>query len=372
MHSACAGLLDFQEGVVRICHSTVLESLREYYGSEPWFSQADQDIAETSMRYLSFKDFETRCGDLDHRFKQFPFLEYAASFFGRHASRALCYGFLLRDKCLTFISAVSVNNPVSSMDEFVSRLYQENKQLWSRDHMSLGAFQAILSRVLHDTSPDRIQVMGYPILHVAVLCGLEQIVEDLVESVDIETRGPKDETALHAASRASHVNIVKLLLGKGADINAVNYSGKTALDMIMLKRFQTTFLRRLNGPGHSRTHRTTEGFSFLLSDSDNGEIRRLIKNKTMIDLEDEIERSNDSEEVAKVLVEHGIRIDSAFSKVTFLQLATIYRRPKLVQAILKRGANPLVGILIGPPLEIAQELGSQKIVDMLRKAIEER
>jgi len=49
--------------------------------------------------------------------------------------------------------------------------------------------------------------------------------------VPIDGRGPRGETALHVACRARHLQVIALLLERGADPLAIDDEGRTALDI---------------------------------------------------------------------------------------------------------------------------------------------
>jgi hypothetical protein len=74
---------------------------------------------------------------------------------------------------------------------------------------------------------------GIP-LHYAALCGLDIITQYLVieHSQDVHSRGFRHmSTALHLASREGHVDVVRVLLGRGADVNVQNKDKSTPLHL---------------------------------------------------------------------------------------------------------------------------------------------
>jgi hypothetical protein len=84
----CAGLvvIDNESEVIRLVHLTTQEF---FLGSlEPLFPDADTQISKTCLAYLSFdifrKGFCASDGELDTRLQLYPFLNYAAHYWGDH------------------------------------------------------------------------------------------------------------------------------------------------------------------------------------------------------------------------------------------------------------------------------------------------
>jgi ankyrin repeat protein len=72
---------------------------------------------------------------------------------------------------------------------------------------------------------------GQP-LHNAAIAGAYEAAQALLEyGADVNSQSnPRQETPLLLACRFNHINVVKLLLEKGADISLCDVDGNTALD----------------------------------------------------------------------------------------------------------------------------------------------
>ena len=81
---------------------------------------------------------------------------------------------------------------------------------------------------LHETGPEHLAAAP---LYYSAFCGFPEVLEKLiVEHPElVNAPGGPCGTALHAASRRNHLNIVQLLLTHGADVNALGMWGRTPL-----------------------------------------------------------------------------------------------------------------------------------------------
>jgi len=72
-------------------------------------------------------------------------------------------------------------------------------------------------------------------LYYAVLCGFYDMTERLIISFpqDVNSRGGQHATPLHAALRKERVDITQLLLGHGADVNSKGYEDRTPLHIAL-------------------------------------------------------------------------------------------------------------------------------------------
>ena len=373
-----AGLLEIFHGEIHTVHWSVVEYLKEQHGGETWFSRADRDIAETCMAYLSLSDFEEPCKprNLDQRYNAFPFLKYAAWNFGSHASRYIDDDGSLLNTCLTFIE----HGPSK----------QAIKEAQPQPRISLGGLQVIASRILHYIPPFRILTLDYPIIHLAILCGLENVVEYYAEAQksDIDGRGPKLETPLQVAVRTSSPKMVKLLLRYRANTRHTSWTGKSALDILLAERWQVvtdnmqknferketeqmlrprtnqTSYKIRRDSGSSRLpkeilkefrnvfEKRAQKLDAVLADEDKEPLRTftklLLTQDITLDISYSAGTSDDCEEIACLLVEHGVDVNGeSYPEMSPLQLATLYRRKELVELLLKKGANPFLKRVIG-------------------------
>ncbi|RYP04478.1 hypothetical protein DL764_004417 [Monosporascus ibericus] len=89
-----------------------------------------------------------------------------------------------------------------------------------------GEIVACLSRAGYSLPPPQdpssIDTRKWRSLHAACEAGSTQQVRDLVkrDDVDIDARGLRDRTALHVAAQNGHLEVVKILIQHGADLDA--------------------------------------------------------------------------------------------------------------------------------------------------------
>lgn len=373
-----AGLLEIFHGEVHPVHWSVVEYLKEQHGSEIWFISADRDIAETCMAYLSLSDFGEPCKprNLNQRYKAFPFLKYAAWNFGSHASRCIDEDGSLLQTCLTFIEHGLLKN--------------NTKESQPHPRITLGGLQVIASRILHYVPPERIQTLDYPIMHLSILCGLENVVRFYSEAqkCDIDGRGPKMETPLHVAVRTSSPRMVTLLLKYQANTRRTSWTGKSALDILLAERWQVVtdvmqkdferketaqmlrprtnqafpkFRRDLETSGLPKEilkefrnvfEKRAQKLDAVLADEDKEPLRTftklLLAQDITLDISYSAVTSDDCEEIARLLIEHDVDVNGeSYPEMSPLQLATLYRRKGLVELLLKKGANPFLKRVIG-------------------------
>jgi ankyrin repeat domain-containing protein 50 len=206
--SMCAGLVIIDEmDNVRLCHYTVENYFQKVRGE--LFGDSEICLARTCLTYLLLDEFKIgRCldEDFDRRAKTFPFLGYAASYWGRHAA----------------------SNTDQSIEEKVMIF------LKSDPHRN-AAIQAIwyLNEAVYINWDAKSDVTG---LHLSSYFGLIKATECLIaEHVDVNAQDSRGTTSLMYAAEHGHVAIVQKLLEAGANPNVVCSRGGNTLHRAVLE-----------------------------------------------------------------------------------------------------------------------------------------
>ena len=364
-----AGLLRIQNGKVQCVHHTVEEFLKQPEKENEHFPAAKENIALICVTYMRFEDFNHVSDDMSKRNLEFPFLNYAALHWGYHAT-----------KCLDHEPA----------------LYRTFADVLDQDRIPLGSLQVIAAKVLQNPHPERIPVWKTNLrqIHLATVCGLDTMVEMMLSRADvnIEELGYKQETALHMAARSSSRRLTNLLLKHKAKVNATNYSGKTALDMVMMAPWQkvvmkaqdpnfinalliTLLARLVLGAATSSPHELSEidrNVKGSLTDKGSRQRSREFHTQMILARDYKMDISDQDEEVAYSLLSAGVDVNSQHSPdATALQLAVMYGRTNLVRVLLEKGANPFLERELGwNSLKLAEHCKHNDIVDLLTKRIE--
>ncbi|KAL8847298.1 MAG: hypothetical protein Q9221_007643 [Calogaya cf. arnoldii] len=203
-----AGLLyiDSDEKHVRLCHATA----QEYFDKsrETWFPDSASLIARSCLQYLSRRELSVPCEGLpeeeefEKRKTQHPFLQYACSYWGNHASNANHEGEIHR----AVTAYLEDPGKVAAFIQAAWYLTSEGLENWDIRKGANG-------------------------LHVAAWFGLTEALRSLLErSLDINAQDPAGgQTPLILACRRGHASTASLLLGQGATVNARNHEENTAL-----------------------------------------------------------------------------------------------------------------------------------------------
>jgi len=184
------------------------ESIRAYLekNEKRWIPTAKIDVANTCLWYLSLTPFShpsTSMKLLDQKIRQYPFVAYAAEYWGEHLKDAL------------------ESNNHTDADLNAAMTYLENNS---------AAFVQLAWHASY-------RVHGWDVyksvhgLHICAYYGLEKLVAKYLEkgvSLDV-TEGTYNQTPLFYACRNGHAGTARLLIKAGANVNHVSKRGKTPL-----------------------------------------------------------------------------------------------------------------------------------------------
>lgn len=363
-----SGLLTIRDGdEVQLVHQSVYQYLHGEAVYADHFSGKERHLADICLHYIQLPDFQKMYDTELERNAHQPFLHYAVWHLGHHVASCL------------------------EMDGHDDLVHDLLRLLEKKDELPLGTLQVVATKVMQRPRSGRIDKWRKAMssLHMAIVWDMDAVVKELMlrnpESINLITEGDKHETPLHVAARSSNIMAVELLLEQGANINAVNYSGKNALDMIMMKPYMqvqtkmgketdfgnllvellllriTVTGRVVDHPPQSRIDRATFGHeqiakeSFLqgFQDADFGsdEHKQSMRNSTNLILSNALDMdiTDDEERIALLLIRKGIRVNAKDCKMeTPLQLAALYGRRKIVKKLLEKDStNPFIDRTLG-------------------------
>lgn len=213
--SVCNGLVTYEKegGFLALVHYTFQQYLEQK--AENLFPEAQVEIVRTCLTYLSFDEFaQGPCRDdkdITVRLKRRPLLNYAVPEWGRHA----CQGAELacRELILSFFSQGT-------------KMSASVQLLWVRESMGVKYTRRFPS--------------GVSALWLASHYGLEYTISHLLASQrqNVNQKTSLGDTALHRAAGSGNVEILELLLRNGASVAAKDCWGNTPLHLATFVWFE--------------------------------------------------------------------------------------------------------------------------------------
>ena len=206
MIECCMGLVtvDQQSSSIRLVHHALQEFFRNQ--REEIFPSGEEELAEVCIIYLLFEDFIHGCCEdaagIKRSMKDFPLLRYASSYWGHHVRLSHCDR--IHGLALTLLHSA----PHRSLSLQIGRFSQGyREEYWEAD-----------------------EVNSETAFYTACKFGLEATVCNMLDSEDIDVDAATliGTTALIAAASSGNVDIIKLLMSRGADPTKANWYG-TAL-----------------------------------------------------------------------------------------------------------------------------------------------
>ncbi|WYZ43460.1 hypothetical protein EsH8_VI_001159 [Colletotrichum jinshuiense] len=214
-------------------------------------------------------------------------------------------------------------------------------------------------------------------LYVSSLNGHVEVVKFLLErGADVTVATNDGRTPLYTASQNGHPEIIKLLLDKGADITVVTKHGQTPLHAAS-ENSHPEVVRLLIELGSDINTATNNGLTPLHLASENGHpevVRLLIElgaDTTVVTKHGQTPlhaaSENSHPEVVRLLIELGSDINTATNNgLTPLHLASENGHPEVVRLLIELGADTTVVTKHGQtPLHLASENSHPEVVRLL-------
>ncbi|PTB58597.1 hypothetical protein M431DRAFT_63203, partial [Trichoderma harzianum CBS 226.95] len=368
MGRVCVGLVtvDEKSGIIQLVHHTA----QEYFESTQsrWFPEADSVLLGACITYLSFKVFESGFCITDDEFEQreaqFPLCNYAASYWGDHASKNEQPGeeileFLMHPaKVDASVQAQLAVKHYSSHEGYSQEVPRRVTALHLAARFGLTELTRILLGEQYKCNPDSCDSNGQSPLLWATRNGHEDVIKLMIEAnADLEVRDKEEgATPLIWAARKGYKNVVTLLLERGGEINAKDNHGRTPLSLAALHKHGSIMQLLLNKGGtnggsldeidqHGRTRLS------CAAESGDKEIVQMLLETGGVDIngrDGEHKETpliwaarNGHKDIVQLLLDAGadVNVKEQHLGETALTLAIESEHETIVQALLDKGAN---------------------------------
>jgi ankyrin repeat protein len=383
MLSVCAGLVvvDQESAVIRLVHYTTQEYFERIRDSQ--FPDAPLKVASACLTYLSFDVFKTgSCSsdeEFEERLKENKFLNYAAKHWGEHAA------VVEKDVCALACSFLSNESLVSSTTQVLLAPTYKNRD-YSKDYprSSTGLHLAArlgLSVALEDMLPSQREETaillgkkdsyGRTSLYLAAEYGHSGAVKLLLDKgADVNAHGGYYNNALQAASLRGHEAIVKLLLDKGANVNAQGGGYGNALQVASLEGHEAIVKLLLNKGAdvNAQGGYYNNALQAALSKGHEAIVKLLLDKGADVNAQGEgygnalqVASLRGHEAIVKLLLNKGANVNAQGGYLNnALQAASSGCHEAVVKLLLDKGAD-----VNGNALQVASLRGHEAIVKLL-------
>lgn len=235
---ACSGLVmvDAELQVVRLVHYTAQQYFEEYH--KLLIKKAQLALTRISLTYLALPNFSSGAcandADMSLRLEQYPFLDYAAKYWGAEIVHIESAEIL--PKLESFISNTAALEAANQAWSLKANRYAHWSQEFPRrvpalvmisafDVSDILRYMVSKGHAVDDRGSD-----GETALIRSAAFGHAQNVQVLLElGAEVDARDHMDETALQRAARCGYEDVINVLLDKGADVNLKASGDWTAL-----------------------------------------------------------------------------------------------------------------------------------------------
>ncbi|KAJ5175119.1 uncharacterized protein N7482_000996 [Penicillium canariense] len=206
--SMCAGLVKFDESdCVRLVHYSAKNFFSQSATQDRWFPDGALKLTSNCFTYLMFDPFQqgacsgpSEAADFDARIQAYPFLRYAAQYWGKHL----------------------LQTPGDDLSGLARTLLTDSQRF--------AAISQALWYVDDESSASWAGKDGSTPLHLATHFGLNQLAAELLASgIDPGTKDMNGITPLALAAVRGVSDVAASLIAAGADVNSVDHVGSTPL-----------------------------------------------------------------------------------------------------------------------------------------------
>jgi ankyrin repeat protein len=305
-------------------------------------------LAECCVRYLSFFDADdSLTEDRVQNVEDDAFLEYSANFWGLHLRKSkICDDSEAAIAPLTY----KLSDPDAEVFSMWSRIYSEYRS---------GSLSNLSMRLMVASS------FG----HTAIAR------RSIEEGADVNAQNKEGRSALQIASYKGHEQIVRLLINQGADVNAQNGYGESALHKASDQGYEQIVRLLINqGADVNAQNRDSESALYMALDEGYEQIVRLL-----IDQGADVNAQNGygksalhialdegHEQIVRLLIDQGANVNAQNRDgESALHIASRGGYEQIVRLLIKHGADVNSQGPNGSALQAASRGGYEQIVRLL-------
>ena len=361
MVECCLGLVtvDRKSSIVRLVHHTLQEFFVDQ--REKIFPLGEDKIAEVCITYLFFDDLSRGCcndeAEIKRLMKRFPLLRYASSYYGYHVRSSAVgseiFGLALKLIHSPFRRALSIQ--IKRYSQGYRRIYWEPNEVNSHNTLQCACsfgLQSVVCKILdsEDVDINGATHIGTTALIRAASSGHVDLVKLLMSRGADPTKANWYGSALHCAAEAGHCESISCLLDSGMDVNLRDDFGRTPLHCATDKSHLSA-IELLLDKGADPTVRDHLGITLIHDAAGIGDeklMRRLLRDKR-VDISALTGKKTTAlhyaameghANVVRMLLEVGAEIDARRDGgVTALHFAAERGREDVVRLLIEAGAN---------------------------------